>query len=868
MKFLRRLFLFIVVVLLIVFVAFPRFFEGKLGEILKEQVNQNIHATLEFDNVSLSLLKGFPYAHVTMRRPVLTNKFPFQGDTLFSAQQVSIRLSLGELFKGKSKPIGVRSLELDAPVLRMKVDLLGRANYDLERPGGASVDRVEPEKEESAGFRLDLKRYEIYGGHITYDDLKSGMHLEINGMNHHGFGDLSLESSELQTETEAIVSFEYDSISYLKDNKIALSAGFGLDLTRDRYVFLKNQALVNNLPLVFDGYVQLLEEGQEIDLRFETPSSDFKNFLAVIPERYARDIETVRTRGKFSVNGNLKGVVSGDRIPTFDVKVVAEDASFSYPDLDKSVRDVNIDSRFYNTTGKLEDTYVDLRNLSFDLDGDKFRSSAQLENLMGNAKVKAEVKGRLNLANLARAYPMPPDYDLQGLLEADVQADFDMKAVKDKEYEKTRTRGMLNLQNFKYNSDELRNPVEINTASISFDPGRVLLRNFDGKIGKTDMNVTGTIDNLLGFMFNKEEVVGDFKLESRNFVVNDFIMDEEVPVEGKKIPDEDTGYTVEKIRIPSFLDCNIDARAAQVYYDNMLLRKVSGKLRIKEQTATLTNLKGEVFGGNVAVNGEVSTAGAIPTFAMKLEAVSLNISDAFTSLNLFKALSPIGGSMQGDLTSSMEFSGLLKDNLTLELGAISGKVQSVLSQAKLDTKGTPMLLALDQEFDQISFDDWALDQTRVRLEFKDGAVAVEPFQVMLRDIPVKISGGHRFDQSLDYQLDFEIPTKYLGKAVTDLVLQLNDPGLLETRIPVRAQLKGNYVSPRLSTDLQFVAENLTKRLIEMQRDRAVKKGGDLIGDLLGGKKKDSTQKEDPLTNTAKSVLGNLLGGKQKDSTRN
>ncbi len=871
LKFLRRLLLLILIVVLVTTVIIPWFFEDKLGEVLKEQVNRQIHATLDFDRVDLSLYKGFPNAYVTISEPVLINKFPFQGDTLFSAQELSLEMSLGELFNGRNKPIAVQRLDLEEPSLRIRVDLLGRANYDLERPGGA--DQAGAGGEESkGGIRFDLKRYEITNGTVVYDDEKSRIHLEIRDMMHYGFGDLSLETSELQTETEANVSFEYDSITYLKDNRIALSAGFGIDLGESKYVFLKNQALVNNLPLVFDGYVQMLEEGQEIDLKFKTPSSDFNNFLAVIPERYARDLGKVETQGNFAVNGSLKGLVTDDRIPTFDIKILAEEAGFRYPELEKSVKNVNIDARFYNTTGIVEDSYVDLRNLSFDLDGDAFRSTALIEQLTGNTRVKAEIKGKINLSNIARAYPMPSDYDLRGKLDVDVSTEFDMEAVEEKDYARTQTKGMLRLKEFLYNSDELRNPVEIDAAAVNFSPNRVDLSAFDARIGKSDIKANGTIDNLLGFLFNKEDISGNFDLQSRQFVVNDFIVDEEVTVESDKPREKQQEYTVEKIRIPSFLDCKISARADQVLYDNMTIRKVSGELRVKDQTAVLSNLKGELFGGNIALTGQVSTAGEVPSFDMKLDANALNIGEAFTTLNLFQALSPIGGAMQGSVSSSMNFSGLLKDNLTLELGSVLGQAQSSLSNTTLDSRGTPLLLALDREFDQISFDDWKLDGTRVSLQFEDGRVRVKPFKVMLRDIPLTVSGGHGFDRSLDYQLDFEIPSKYLGQSVTNLIIQLDDPGLLDMKIPVRAELGGSISSPRLKSDLTFVVENLTKRLIERQKERMLNRGatraGDLLEGLLGGGKKtaDSAQKDSTRTKVS-SALGKLLSGKKKDTTQ-
>src|SRR5690606_28248812 len=131
-----------------------------------------------------------------------------------------------------------------------------------------------------------------------------------------------------------------------------------MDLENLRYTFLENQATVNQLPLTFEGWVQVNEDYNELDLKFKTPSSDFKNFLAVIPEVYAKNIENVQTNGDFVVNGMIKGIVDDTYIPQMDIRVTSNNASFKYPDLPKSVQDINLDVRVLNATGLADDTYL------------------------------------------------------------------------------------------------------------------------------------------------------------------------------------------------------------------------------------------------------------------------------------------------------------------------------------------------------------------------------------------------------------------------------------------------------------------------------------------------------------------------------
>ena len=103
-----------------------------------------------------------------------------------------------------------------------------------------------------------------------------------------------------------------------------------MDLANQKYTFLENEALINQLPLTFDGFVKINEDNQELDLTFKTPSSDFKNFLAVIPETYAKNLDGVETTGDFTVNGMIKGIVDEEHIPMMDIAIKSDNASFKY----------------------------------------------------------------------------------------------------------------------------------------------------------------------------------------------------------------------------------------------------------------------------------------------------------------------------------------------------------------------------------------------------------------------------------------------------------------------------------------------------------------------------------------------------------
>ncbi|WP_222983247.1 AsmA-like C-terminal region-containing protein [Flagellimonas meishanensis] len=873
-------------------VALPWFLEGKIAQIVKNKVNNNINATLDFDEAQLSLIKSFPNAHVSLKGISLVNNAPFEGDTLFASDEVALSMSIKELFKSQEEPIAIKRLRIDGAKLHIKVDAEENANYDIAKPTEGETGAP---TETGDNFTFAMDEYTISNSRIIYDDMATGLRLDISEMNHSGTGDLSLETSQLDTHTDAFMSLEMDSTNYLRNHKINLDALLNIDLTANKYSFMENKAMVNKLPLVFDGFVKVNEENQEVDITFETPSSDFKNFLAVIPEEYSKNIEEVQTTGDFVVRGQLKGIVDEEHIPMFNIKINSDNASFKYPQLPKSVKNVFIDTEINNTTGVTEDTYVEIKKMSFTIDQDKFNLNSRISDLMGNTKVRAHMDGKINLANISQAYPVPDNYNLKGLLDANVTTSFDMESLEKKRYQNTKTEGKMTISGFEYASEELKNPMIINTASLTFNPTTVTVNSFDGKTGGTDFKATGTLTNLLGFLFNEENMEGNFKVNSNRFSLNDFMV-ADVPEEESKTEIPSGGE--ERIKIPSILDCTIDAEANTVVYDNLNLKNVKGTFIIRDETATVKNLTSDLFGGDLGLSGAVSTKGEASTFEMNLGMTDFNIDESFAALELFQVLAPLANALQGKLNSQIQISGNLKDDLTPSLTSISGNLLAELLSTKVNPEKAPLLSSLDSKLDFLDTKDIIFDNLKTALSFDNGTVQVKPFSLNYKDIAIKVDGSHTFDRQMQYKATLDVPTKYLGAEVNKLIAQINEPGLQDLTIPVTANIGGNYTSPTVSTNLTSGVKNLTNQLVEIQKQKLVNKGKDkakdllsdvlkkdegtdstattspgvreTLGTLLGGNKteeKDTvkTEQQDPVKSTAKSILGGLLGKNKKDT---
>ena len=861
----------ILLIFIVILIAIPFVLESKIDTIVQNYAKENLDADLSFDDISLSLISSFPKAEVNVENLKITNRAPFKDETLATAKSLSFEMPVGQLFSGGEAPLTVTEIIANDMLLTIKTNKNGTSNYDIVKDNG---DTSETADSNSSSFSFDIEHYELNNSAFTYIDETSNTQLYLTEINHSGNGVFSGELSELDTKTEAKISMAIDSTSYLSNNSIKLDALIDLDLEQEKYAFKENKGFINALPLEFQGFIQMVEEGQQIDISFKNPESSFKDFLAVMPKEYTKNIENVSTSGNFTVNGIIKGLVSEETIPTLDINMRSDNASFKYPDLPKSVENIIINASVKNTTGIADDTYIDINKLDFKIDQDIFKSEAHIKNLTGNMLVNANLDGVLNLANITKAYPVNLENQLSGILKGKLNTSFDMNAIETNAYQRIKNNGSVSIIDFIFSSEDIVNPIQINKADLTFNPSTVSLNHFEALTGKSDFSATGTITNLLGFLLSDKKLQGNFDVTSKTFAIADFMVENE----STSGASNKTTSNEESLKIPDFLDCTITANAKTVIYDNLNLKNVKGQLLIKDQNANLKNMTTDLFNGQLGITGNVSTKEAKPKFDMQLAMQQFDISQSFNDLKMLKALAPIAKVVQGKLNSTIDVSGLLDENFSPDLATISGNALAEILTSNIDVSKSPLLSGLSNKLDFVDFDQLQKD-IKTKLSFENGQVSLKPFTLKYKDIPIEVSGMHTFSNNLKYDVVFDVPAKYLGGDINRLIGQINDNDINNISIPVTANINGNFTNPNISTDLTSSVTNLTKQLVEIQKQKLLNEGTDKVTDLLGGilgndkndTKMDSTT--DSIKDGVKDVLGDILGGKKRgkkaqDSTKN
>ena len=833
--------------------AIPYFFKDQINAKILESINESVDAKVAFADADLSLFKSFPQANITIEKLSIINKAPFEGDTLVYLGELNLKMSIKELFKGKEETMNIEAITSKNGLINILFNKDGIGNFDI-----ALKNKDEKDTSKSKPLSLKIKEYSIDNYTFSYFDESSKIKMRLDSLNHSGTGDFAASKLDLVTKSSAKVSLDMDKINYMKKVSLTLDAVLGIDLDKSKYTFKENKAQINKLPLEFDGFIQMVASGQNYDLKFKTPTSSFENFLGLIPSAYSGSVKDVKTTGEFSIIGFAKGFYSNTTVPKFNIAIASNNASFQYPNLPKSVKNIVIDTKIINETGILNDTYVNLDKLSFKIDQDVFDAKANIRNVTKNPLVDAALKGTINLSNLSKAYPIKLAKPLSGILKADVKTKFDMESVTKSEYQNIDNSGIMSLSGFKYMDDKGKE-LAISQATVQFNPSRINLQEFKATTGKSDFNVTGVLDNFYGFLFKKQELKGNFNMVSNQLAVSDFMTSDATPKE--------EATTKEAMKIPAFLNCTLTAKANTVLYDNLTLTSVSGKLIIKDQKATLENMKTSIFEGTIGMNGTVSTKEKIPTFKMDLGLNQVDIQQTFTQLEMMKKIAPIAGVINGKLNSSIQLSGNLDaKKMTPDLNTLSGDLSGQLLSTTINPSNAEILKVLSSNLKFIDLQKLNLNDVKANLSFKDGKVNVKPFEIKYQDIKATIGGTHGFDQLMNYTIKLDVPAKYLGVEANKLIAKLSpsDASKLDY-IPVNAVLTGSFKSPKVTTDMKSAVTNLTTQLVKQQKEKLVNQGTNSLKELLNGAKKDTSKTATPKEDLKTKAEGLLKGffGKKK-----
>lgn len=833
--------------LLILVILAPFLFKDKLVQLVKNEANKNLNAKVDFGDFDLTLFSSFPDFRFKIQNVSVINKEPFLGDTLAYIKELAFDLNLKSVISGDKYQIN--SVLLDSPVINATILEDGRASYDIAKP---STDTTTGAPDTSATkFALQLKSLEIKHANIRYDDRKGAMAATLRDMNYTMSGDFTQDVFVLSNLLDiAETSFDMSGVGYLTKVKTHFKADLDMDMPNMKFAFKDNELGLNDLLLVFEGFVAIPKDDIDMDLKFGTKQTEFKSILSLIPSVYSKDFANVKTAGKLKLNGMAKGTMhsstdgKSDKYPSFELNLGIADAMFKYPSLPKSVNNINIDVHVENKKDYLDATVIDVNKFHLEMGGNPVNLWAHVKTPISDPDLSAEVKALINLASVKEFIPQEKGDDMSGIIKADIAAAGRMSSIDKKEYEKFKLAGSLEIDKMNYKTASLPYDVLLNMMKLNFTNQFVELAAFDARMGKSDIKADGKIDNFMQYIFKDSLIVGHFNMRSNLMDINQLMSSSSSGTTSAATPAAADTTAMSVVEVPGNIDFVLNASIGKLLYDNLVIDNTAGNIVVRKKKVDMTNLKMGMLGGNVLLSGYYETTNPKkPSIDFNIRVENFDIQKTFTTFNTVQKIAPIGQYANGMFTATLEgFKADLDSKMSPILTSLSG--HGVFKTNSVAFSGFPPFMKLGEALKIEQLKNLTLDNVSADYEFKDGRIALRnPVKVKVgKSINADITGSTGFDQTIDYNWKMAVPTELFGSqantVVAGLLGQANSAAGTNLSVPkiinVNVGFGGTITKPTVKTNMKSdgksAVENVKEQVVTAVKDKANEEAQKILAD--------------------------------------
>ena len=808
----------ILAVLIAAIIITPIAFKGPLVKKIKEVINDNVEATVEFKDVKLSLFKSFPSVYAEIRELSVTGKDVFQNDTLVYVGTIATDLSLSELIKGKGYQIG--SLIIKNGKVNLISNKNGTVNWDI-----VASDPNQTESESSESFSFSLNEMKIENVSLNYFDESTNTIANLLNTNMEASGKVkdNITNFDLTGKVDEVIVI-YDSIKYISNTALSAKSQFEMNSESMVVTLGETTLMLNQLPLNFSGKIEMPADSIGLDLQFKMPQSDFATLLNMVPQSYQSYLKGVKTTGAAGVEGSITGWYSGENYPGIDIKMFVQNATFQYEGAAEKIDNINVDGKITKPQGSLDLLTVNIPKASAQVEGTPVNMKLNIATPVSDMTFDASLNGEINFTKLSKIIAMD-SLEMKGILKGDMNVKGKMSDVEKQNYDNLIANGEITFDDFMMKTPDITQAIQINKGHVDITSKQITLTSLNAEIGKSDFQLSGNLSNYLPYFFRDRTLNGNFSLTSNYLSLDELsgLMVEKVDTLAAKPAVSDS---IIAFQVPGNLNLTFRSKINRADFNKMNITDINGIIIVKDQQLVLQNLDMNLLDGKLTVDGSYKgNPENKPFFDFSVNADAFQIQTAYQSFSLVKRYLPIAAKSQGELSSKIRFKGQFDEKLELIPASLNGT--GLLNTNGLKIADVSLLDQLKSVIKEEKLKNLNIKDIQASFTMENGNINMKPFNTQIADQDVSIQGSLSVDRTLDMALDFKVNRADLSADVNKMFGII--PGSSNIKvIDAGIQIKGDIKDPKISVDLSKV-----KKQIE---DEVKKSAGEGVKNALDGLK--------------------------------
>lgn len=781
--------------ILVIMLVLPFAFKGKILEIVKKEANNMLNAKLEFADLNLSFFSHFPKASIELQQLSLTGIGDFEKDTLVSAKEIDIAVNIMSLFGDKG--IEINHIILEKPQVKAIKSANGNVNWDIMKPDTTTTAETDTTSSNSS-FALKLKKFSIEDGRIAYIDDSSKMEFHTQKLNLKLSGDMSAESTSVDCHmTTQNIDFISGAVPYLKNAEFEMEMKVLADLANNKFTFDENKLRLNAIELNLDGWIALLENDMDMDIRLNSPKIEFKDILSLIPGIYQNNFESLTAKGALDFKAAAKGKMTDNLLPQFSFLLNVKDGMINYADMPKAIDNINIHISAENPGGSADLTTLNIDNLSFKMAGNPFKLTLNASTPISDLNFKATANGTLNLNMIKDVYPLGDSVKLSGILTTALSFAGKMSDIEKEKYQNIQGEGNISISDMSFTTPGIP-AITLKKASATISPKAMSLNEMDVNIGKNDLQAKGSLSNYLPYFLKNETLKGNLSLTSSYLNLNDFMSDsEEVSTETEGKTDTTTMSVIE---VPENLDLSLKANLKKVIFQKIEIDNISGNLSVSKGVVRMNPLNFNAFDGSVSTTGSYSTAEnknrPMVNFGLNIQKASFE--ETFKQLDMIQKIVPIFAKTGGNYSVNLDLKTPLDNTMNPELMSLTAK--GVLQSNDIHIQNLEIFDKIATLLKNDKLKNIEAKDIKIPFTIENGLLKTDPFDIKMGNISMNLNGTTGLDQSIDYTAKITLPESATGGYISN----------------VTATIGGTFSKPEIKLDTKEMINNAVKTAVNSQ----------------------------------------------------
>ena len=797
-------------IVFLLFIAFiiliPIIFKGKIIKLAEEQADKNLNAKVKFEDVSVSMIRNFPNLSVELKGLSVVGIDTFKNDTLIKFKSLRAGLNLMSVISGDV--IKINEIVLDNPVINAIVLHDSTANWDITKSDTTAVDTTK--KSEESKFAVNLKKFQIKNAKIIYDDKSSDMYAKVENFNFSLKGDLTQDKTDLNISTTIdSLTVAMGGVKYLTKAKQGFESIISADLKNSKYTFEENKFSINEVALSFAGYVEMPDSNIVMDIVFKADKTEFKSVLSLIPALYMNDFKDIKTAGTFAFTGYAKGTYNDKNMPAYGIDLTIDKARFQYPDLPKSVENINVKVKVDAEEGTGDNMTIDVQKAHVEMASNPFDAFMFIKMTAADIAMKGNVKGKLDLNSLKDVVPLD-GMTIKGLVDANLSFAGNMSDIEKEQYDKFKAEGTIGLSQFEMNMVDVPKII-IPSALMSFSPQYVDLQKFDCQLGKSDIHLVGKLDNVVAYVFKEQLLTGNFIFYSNLLDLNEFLGGDETT---STTTEETTPMTAPEI--PNNIDFTLNADLKKILYDKLSITDSKGKIVLKNSKLEMEQLKMNMLEGSMTMTGSYDSKNIIsPKADFSLDISGFDIHSVYTSFTTIQEMAKIAEDCSGKISAKLSLNLLLDNQLNPVFNTLNS--MGAFTSNDISIKNNKLFGKIADASKVETYRNPTLKNINVAYKIINGNLTLEPTKFNLAQVETTIEGTQNLDKKIDFKLGMKIPTGAAEKLISKL-----PTNKIGDKVDVVVIIGGTTDDPKIiefkSSLTDGIKEEIKEKIEEVKQD--------------------------------------------------